>query len=249
MNNNTNTKTRNAIVSAINNLIEANSKDNPYDKTFIGRITDDTNSSKNLYNVSINGKIYENIKGLPLFNFKNNSIVYCIAPQGNMNLLRIVVSLDKNIDIILKNIYANNINANTIDSNEISSDIISVGSSQLTDSTGLLNLTNANGMKINSNDVDPIVSKSLTTDGYIKYSSGLTIQWGRGNIATGKSFPITFSNNVWIVSATPLPETSIGTYANLNIYDLSNSGFTARMGGSSSTDTSGARYSFIAIGN
>lgn len=168
MNNNTNTKTRNAIVSAINNLIESNSKNNPYDKTFIGRITDNTNGSKNLYNVSINGKIYENIKGLPLFNFKNNSIVYCIAPQGNMNLLRIVVSLDKNIDIILKDIYANDINA----------DIINVGSSQLTDGTGLLNLANANGMKINSNDVDTIVSKSLTTNGYIKYSSGLIIQWG-----------------------------------------------------------------------
>lgn len=242
MNNSSGNNARNSILNAINNLIDSNKKDNPYDKTFIGRIK--TVNGNNLYDVIINGKTYQNIKGLPLFNYNVNSIVYCLAPQGNMNQLRIILDLDKNIDIILKNIYADNINANTINS-----DVINIGSSQLTDSAGLLNLINVSGMKINLNDVDAIVSKSLTTDGYIKYSSGLIIQWGRGSIATAKSFPLAFSNDVWAVVATSMPESSIGTYANLNIYSLSTSGFTARMGGSSSTDTSGSRFSFIAIGN
>ena len=237
MNNNTSAKTRSAIVSAINNLIESNSKNNPYDKTFIGRITDNTNSSKNLYNVSINGKIYENIKGLPLFNFKNNSMVYCIAPQGNMNLLRIILSLDNNVDLSFKNLNIQKLDISGIDLQNISN-YLSISS-----------LNTLNGLKVNDKMVDSIDSMSLTANGYIKYTSGLIIQWGTASIAINKSFPIAFPNNVLGIVVTPIPETSIGTYANLNVYDLTTSGFTPRMGGSTSTDTANARTSFIAIGN
>lgn len=154
-----NVNAKNSILNAINNLIEANSKNNPYDKTFIGRIT--AIGSNNQYNVAINGKIYENIKGLPLFSFNLNDMVYCLAPQGNLNQLRIILGLGKP------------------------------------------------GLKIGDCEVDAIESISLTSNGYVKYKSGLIIQWGEqrwartnSNVTKDVSLNIAFSTSNYSVTAT-----------------------------------------------
>lgn len=91
---------RNSMLNAIETLID--SKSYSYDKTFIGRII--SVNGNNYYNVKINGKIYNNIKGLPLFQFKRNGLVYCFAPQGNLNQLMIILSLD-DVNINVDKIY------------------------------------------------------------------------------------------------------------------------------------------------
>ena len=60
-------KEQDAILNAIEILINSNSKKDPYDKTFIGRIS--AINGNNKYNVVINGRTYENIKGLPFLNY------------------------------------------------------------------------------------------------------------------------------------------------------------------------------------
>lgn len=166
MNNSSGNNTRNSILNAINNLIDSNQKDNPYDKTFIGRIK--TVKGNNLYDIIINGKTYQNIKGLPFFNYNVNSVVYCLAPQGNMNQLRIILDLDKKV----------NLNCDNINTKEIV-----MGNTSIEDINGLLEISNSQGVNINNNSVETIIDKSLTANGYIKYSSGLIIQWGSASIA------------------------------------------------------------------
>ena len=54
-----------------------------------------------------------------------------------------------------------------------------------------------------------IVAKSLGTNGYIKYASGLIMQWGRALIAissTQITFPVSFSNTNYIIICTPYRE-------------------------------------------
>ena len=63
----------------------------------------------------------------------------------------------------------------------------------------------------NGNDLagSAIVAKSLGTNGYIKYASGLIMQWGRALIAissTQITFPVSFSNTNYIIICTPYRE-------------------------------------------
>ena len=56
---------------------------------------------------------------------------------------------------------------------------------------------------------EAIVAKSLGTNGYIKYASGLIMQWGRALIAissTQITFPVSFSNTNYIIICTPYRE-------------------------------------------
>lgn len=69
---------------------------------------------------------------------------------------------------------------------------------------GIKNFLNA--LQQNGYPVETIVQKSLGQNGYIKYSSGLIIQWGIFNktaINHSLTFPISFSGeSTWIISLT-----------------------------------------------
>lgn len=86
---------REAMLNAIDNLVYSNEKTSPYDRTFLGRIKSVKGNNK--YDVIINSKIYVDILGIKSFEVSENDIVYCIAPQGNMNLLRVLFSLSKDL--------------------------------------------------------------------------------------------------------------------------------------------------------
>lgn len=117
MEENSGKEVRSAMLDAISTLIKSNEKTNPYDKTYIGRI--DKSRGNDKYDVVINGKTYTNIPALSIFSFNKYDIVWCKAPQNNMNQLRITVGLSKNKfeEIIANNIVSNKITTDNIDSN------------------------------------------------------------------------------------------------------------------------------------
>lgn len=86
---------REAMLNAIDNLVYSNEKTSPYDRTFLGRVKSVKGNNK--YDVIINSKTYIDILGIKSFEVSENDIVYCIAPQGNMNLLRVLFSLSKDL--------------------------------------------------------------------------------------------------------------------------------------------------------
>ena len=99
---------RNSILDAMENLISSNKKSSSFDKMFLGRIK--SVKGVNLYDVVINGKLYTNVQGIKSFEVNINDIVFCIAPQNNINMLRVLFSLSKdlkNIEEIKKEIYNN----------------------------------------------------------------------------------------------------------------------------------------------
>ena len=99
---------RNSILDAMENLISSNKKSSSFDKMFLGRIK--SVKGVNLYDVVINGKLYTNVQGIKSFEVNINDIVFCIAPQNNINMLRVLFSLSKdlkNIEEIKKEISNN----------------------------------------------------------------------------------------------------------------------------------------------
>lgn len=99
---------RNSILEAMENLISSNKKSSSFDKMFLGRVK--SVKGVNLYDVVINGKLYTNVQGIKSFEVNINDIVFCIAPQNNINMLRVLFSLSKdlkNIEEIKKEISNN----------------------------------------------------------------------------------------------------------------------------------------------
>lgn len=109
-----------------------------------------------------------------------------------------------------------------------------------------------NALTWNGNDLAgaAIVAKSLGTNGYVKYASGLIIQWKNGKFATfsnGKtriSFPISFSQS---------PSVSLlGNEVIYSLIDISASGITARAnyyyGDKAVVDTGTPWSTLLAIG-
>lgn len=77
-----------------------------------------------------------------------------------------------------------------------------------------------NGMSLNE---AAIVSKSISTHGYIKYASGLIIQWVSAQLNSGHnaniSFPITFPVGSKAAVCTPnIDNTSVAIYGLYNSY-------------------------------
>ena len=89
---------RDSMLDAITNLISSNEKSYSYDKTYIGRISAVLGNNK--YDVVINGKKYTKIPSTSLLSFNKNEVVYCLAPQGNLNQLRIMTPLKSDMNII-----------------------------------------------------------------------------------------------------------------------------------------------------
>lgn len=102
---------RNSILDAMGNLISTDKKSSSFDKMFLGRIKNVKNT--NLYDVIINGKTYANVQGIKSFEVNTNDIVFCIVPQNNINMLRVLFSLSKDLKNIqeIKKEISNNLRA------------------------------------------------------------------------------------------------------------------------------------------
>jgi hypothetical protein len=96
------------------------------------------------------------------------------------------------------------------------------------------------------NDLEAVAAKSLSSNGYVKYSNGLIIQWGTQVVeantqSANVTFPISFSDNNWHAVAT-------NVYSG-NAYYYFNGGTTSGMNIVQSTTFPSITYfSWIAVG-
>ena len=71
------------MIDGVSYLIDDRLKKAPNDRTFQGKITNIDGT--NLYSVSVNGRIYTNVKSLADTALSVNDIVYVVFPQNNPN--------------------------------------------------------------------------------------------------------------------------------------------------------------------
>ncbi len=80
-----------AIYKGIDYAIQQNIKEAPYDKTFIGLVTD-TDLETNTYTIIINGHVYNNIISTIKANINDTVIIMC--PQGQFSQMFIYGKID-----------------------------------------------------------------------------------------------------------------------------------------------------------
>ena len=93
-----------------------------------------------------------------------------------------------------------------------------------------LNGTPSGLLQWDSNDLggSAIVAKSLDTNGYIKYASGLIVQWGSKSISgspTDISFPISFNSYPGSIIVTPTGGYDIGNFSVVKTWGVTTSKF------------------------
>lgn len=107
------------------------------------------------------------------------------------------------------------------------------------------------------NPATTILSASLGQNGYIKYTNGLIIQWGRFNSGGGAvptTFPITFPNSVYAIAGSNIDASSSNTTSTIKAVGTTNAGttFYAPYRGSGSTigftNSTSETFTWIAIG-